>query len=280
MSEHVTLVFDISWGFQEPHLLKHMDIANQKKPSSIYEKKAWSINGLTIKLYEKKLVVQGGLNANTKEFLRGLKDVPGLTLDGKNAAEWLQIFPSRHNAVLCPECKETSLTITGEMEGLDIVFKGECGHKNKLRPPMFMLTNRILPDINILISKTLSRLIDLGYFDRFEVVFPEFILDVIDQFKGPSRKDAVSDELTSLRASEKDGKIALNTLTGLPLTIDASILKDEDKVILELAQLTNSVLLTSDKVLKQRAALQERPTIYVSPDDYGKIKVIERVRTP
>jgi len=280
MSEHVTLVFDISWGFEEPALLKLMEIAVQKKPSSSYERKAWSINGLTIMLFEKKLVVQGGLNQNTKEFLQSLKEIPGLSLDGKNVATWLQIFPSRHNAVLCPECKETSLSITGEMEGLDVVFKVECGHKNKLRPPMFMLTNRILPDINILISKTLSRLIELGYFDRFEVVFPEFILDVIDQFKGPSRKDAVSDELTNLRELEKDSKITLNTFTGLPLTIDLSILKDEDKVILELAQLTNSILMTSDKVLKQRAGLQERPTIYVSPDDYGKIKVIEKVRTP
>ncbi len=279
MPEHVTLVFEISWGFQESQLLKQMEIALERKPTNAYEKKVWSIDGLTIKLYEKKLVVQGGLNYHTKEFLRGLRNISGLALDGKNAAIWLQVFPSRHNAVLCPECKETSLTIGGEIEGLDMVFKGECGHKNNLRPPMFMLTNRILPDVNILISKSLSRLVGLGYFDRFEVVVPEFILDLIDEFKGPSRKDAVSDELVSLRALEKEGKININNLTGLPLTIDSS-LQEEDKVILELAQLTNSVLLTSDRLLKERAVLQERPTIYISPDDYGKIKVIEKVRTP
>src|SRR5437899_9113254 len=91
MPEHVTLVFEISWGFQELRLLKHMAIAIDKKTTSSYEKKVWSINGLTIKLYEKKLVVQGGLNYNTKEFLRGLKDIPGLALYGKNVATWLQI---------------------------------------------------------------------------------------------------------------------------------------------------------------------------------------------
>ncbi len=280
MPEHVTLVFEISWGFKEPQLLKHMEVAVGKKPTNEYEKRVWSIDGLTIKLYEKKLVVQGGLNYHTKEFLRGLREISGLSLDGKNAMTWLQIFPSRQNAILCSECKETSLTIQGGMEGLDIVFKGECGHKNNLRPPMFMLTNRILPDINILISKSLSRLVELGYFDEFEIVVPEFILDLVDQFKGPSRKEAVSEELSSLRELEKAGKVKLNNLTGIPLSIDASTLKDEDKVILELAQLTNSVLLTSDKLLKERAVLQDRPTVYVSPDDYGKLKVIEKVRIP
>ena len=280
MPDHVTLVFELSWEFQEDLLLKQMALATEKKPISEYEKRVWTIDGLTIKLYQKKLVVQGGLNYDTKEYLRNLRSVPGLTLDGKNAAMWHQIFPSRHNAILCRECMETSLLIHGEMEGLDIVFKGECGHKNNLRPPMFVLTNRVLPDINMLISKTLSRLVELGYFDGFEVVFPEFILDVIDEFKGPSRKEAVSQELASLSNLDKMGRIKLNTLAGLPMTIEASILKDEDKVILELAQLTNSVLLTSDKVLKDRAVLQERPAIYVSPEDFGKIKVIERVRTP
>ncbi len=280
MPEHVTIVFEISWGFQEGQLLKHMAPATEKKPTNDYEKRVWSIDGLTIKLYEKKLVVQGALNYNTKEYLRGLRDISGLTLDGKNAVTWLQVFPSRHNAILCPLCRETSLTIHGEMEGLDIVFKGECGHKNNLRPPIFMLTNRILPDINLLISKSLSRLIELGYFEGFEVVFPEFILDVVDQFKGPSRKDAVSDELTNLGELEKRGKISLNNLTAIPLTIDPSSMKDEDKIILELAQLTNSVLLTADDLLKQRAVLQERPTIYISPDDFGKLKIVEKVRIP
>lgn len=260
--------------------MKHMAPATEKKPTNDYEKRVWSIDGLTIKLYEKKLVVQGALNYNTKEYLRGLRDISGLTLDGKNAVTWLQVFPSRHNAILCPLCRETSLTIHGEMEGLDIVFKGECGHKNNLRPPIFMLTNRILPDINLLISKSLSRLIELGYFEGFEVVFPEFILDVVDQFKGPSRKDAVSDELTNLGELEKRGKISLNNLTAIPLTIDPSSMKDEDKIILELAQLTNSVLLTADDLLKQRAVLQERPTIYISPDDFGKLKIVEKVRIP
>jgi len=77
MSENVTLVFDVSWGFQEPQLLKHMEIAIQRKTSNTYEKKAWSIDGLTIKLFEKKLVVQGGLNHNTKGISSRSKRRPG-----------------------------------------------------------------------------------------------------------------------------------------------------------------------------------------------------------
>jgi rRNA-processing protein FCF1 len=280
MAEHVTLVLGISAEFDEPSLLKHMTKASQKKPTNEYEKRVWSINGLTVKQYEKKLVVQGTLNSYTKSLLRTIGEVKGLTLDEKNAKIMAQIYPTRHNAMLCPECKDTFFSISGKMEGLDIVFHGECGHRCDLKPPMFMLTSRILPDMDMLISKSMSRLVELGYFNDFEIVVPDFILDVVDRFKGSGKKSALSIELDELRVLEKSGKIKMNSLTGFPVKVDSSTLQEEDKVILGLAHLTNSVLVTSDKVLRDRAVMQERPTVYVSPDDFGKIKMIQQVRKP
>jgi len=280
MSEHVTLVFGISGAFDEGAFLEYMGKANEKKPTGKYEKRVWSINGLTVKQYEKTVVTQGSLNDFTRRFLRDLREVKGLTLDEKNARIFFRIYPTRHNAIMCPDCKSTFLSIHGVMEGLDIVFQGECGHKCDLKPPMFMLTNRILPDISILISKSLSRLVELGYFNGFEVVLPEFILDVVDRFKGSSNKGAVSEQLEDLRALEEAGKIKINNLSALPVKIDSSNFQEEDKVILELSHLTNSILITSDKLLKDRAIMQDRPAVYISPDDFGKIKMIQQVRNP
>lgn len=55
--------------------------------------------------------------------------------------------------------------------------------------------------------------------------------------------------------------------------------EEEDKVILDFAQFTNSILITADNVFKERAVMQGRPTIYVNPSDFGKLKMIEEVRT-
>jgi len=280
MPQNVTLVFERSAEFDESAFLAYMSKASQKKPTGEYEKGSWSINGLSVKQYERKVTVQGSLNDFTKKFLRGLSQVKGLTMDEKNARVFFQIFPTEHNAILCPECHRGVLCVNGEMEGtLDIVFRGECGHKHDTKPPVFTLTNRVLPDISMLTSRSLSRLIELGHFNGFEVVVPNFILSVVDKFKGSSR-GPVSDELSSLRRLEQEGRIRIYNLSGVPVKIDSSNIQDEDGVILGLAQLTNSILITSDGNFKDRAVLQKRPTVYISPELFGKLKTIKEVRNP
>jgi len=280
MSENITIVFELSAEFNDQALSEYMSKAKEGKPTGKYEKRIWTINGLTIKQYDQKLVVQGTLNDFTRGFLRSLRTVKGLALDRKNALQFASIFPWKQNVMLCPECGGTFLCVQGEIEGLDMVFRRECGHKNGLAPPVMMLSNRILPDINVLVSKCLSRLVELGYFNGFEVVFPEFILDVVDQFKGSGKKNSVSEELDILRTLERGGKIKINNLSTLPIKVDLGNLGDEDKVILGLAQLTNSVLVTSDKNMRDRALIQERPTVYISASDFGRLKMIREVRGP
>ena len=131
----------------------------------------------------------------------------------------------------------------------------------------------------MILSKSVSRLINLGLLRGVEIVFPEVILDIVDKFKGTGSKDAVSEELESLRKIAEKGGFGINTFSNIPITYHTTSPEDEDKVILDFAQFTNSILMTADNVFKERALMQSRPTIYVNPKDFGKLKMIEEVRT-
>jgi rRNA-processing protein FCF1 len=54
----------------------------------------------------------------------------------------------------------------------------------------------------------------------------------------------------------------------------------EDDVILEIAKLTNSILFTQDLTMKDKAMIKKRPTIFLHPEEAGKIKTIAQVRSP
>lgn len=171
----------------------------EKKTTNEYQSFFWSVNGLSVILYSEKLVVQGRLTEFTKPFIRGLRDVTGLTMDFKNVEKFMKLFPVRQNSIVCSKCGKDSLLMRGFIEGLDISFGMECGHKCSLVAPFLTLNNRVLPDINVICAKSVSRLINLGYLAGAEIVFPEFVLDVIDKFKGSGLKKAFSGELDNLR---------------------------------------------------------------------------------
>lgn len=280
MPGSVNLVFITTSEFEESALTGYAERwkATSKETTNKYQRAFWSINGLSAILYEDKLVVQGRLNEFTKKAIKELRTVKGLTMDSANLAKLRKIVPARQNSVVCSICGKDSLLIAGAIEGLDIAFQMECTHKSDLAAPFSTLNNRVLPDVNILISKTISRLINLGCLRGVEIVFPVFILDVIDKFKGTPRKKAVSDELEALRKIEEKGLIRINTFPNLPIQIEAKPPIDEDKVILDFAHFTNSILLTGDNVFRNRAIMSGRPTIFVNPDDYGKLKMIVETR--
>jgi len=281
MPDAVNIVFMITSGFDEAFLAKHIESFDGKsrKPTNEYQRSFWSINGLSVIFYEGKLVIQGQLNEFTKAFLRGLRNIKGLTLDSKNAQKFMALFPVRQNSVVCSQCGKDSLTIQGQIEGLDMSFKMECGHTCNLEAPFLTLNNRVLPDINMILAKSVSRLINLGLLKGVEIVFPEFILDIVDRFKGSGAKNAISEELDNLRKIAEKRSISINTFSNMPVAYRTATPEDEDKVILDFAHFTNSFLMTSDKVFKERAVMEGRPTIYVNPEDFGKLKMIEEVRT-
>jgi predicted PilT family ATPase len=178
------------------------------------------------------------------------------------------------------ECTTPSMLIEGKVENLDLVFRKECGHVAKMKPPIFMVTNRILPDVNVLISGHISRGIHLGLFEHFEIVIPDFVMKVIDTL-GPVKKTGASNEIARLNRSEMDGKISvINCKDGHSIPPLEQLGAVEDDIILDIAKLTNSILFTQDLTLKDKAMIKKRPTIFLHPEEAGKIKIIAEVRSP
>ncbi len=279
---NLTLVWQISSELDESKLIHILESYGGKKTQSDeYEIWRFKFNGLTTKCYEKTLVVQGTENEKNLRLVRDINNIQGLQFDSKNAEIYNKLFPCRHNAIFCMECKTPSLLIEAKIEGLDIVFKKECGHKNSMRPPLIMLNNRILPDINILISNHLSRLIKIGYFEDFEVVIPEFIMNVLDLLGSNKKKGAIN-EIEKLRSLENKQKITIfSSREGIEIPPSKKeFQQEEDNIILEIANLTNSILLTADETLKEKAVLNDRPTIFIHPRESKKLKIIDDVRNP
>lgn len=246
------------------------------------ESQRWLRRGvdLVIIRFDKKMLIQGKEHEKSLNFLRELLDLDVLISDHKNAEKLAKLYKISHNALFCMKCKSPSMLIQGRIEGLDIIFEMECGHENDLNPPLFMLTSRILPDINILINGNLSRCIEMGFFKGFEIVISDFILHDID-YLGDNRKAGASNELKKLYDLEKENQITIfKCVDGIPIPSRDEFDQIEDDKILEIANLTNSILLTGDMNLKDKAKADSRPTIYIHPQDGNQIKIIHETRNP
>jgi len=186
MPEQMVIGWEFLPGFDKELIkgIREKYRAQFRGPSSPFMLQSWKTDGLTINVFAKKLVVQGVLDEHSKVLIQEIAGIEGLRLDAKNQEILARVFPIRQNAIVCSQCRMPSLLIEGEIAGLDVVFKKECGHVDKMRPPFLTLNNRILPDINVLISKTLSRFINLGYFHGFEIVVPQYVIGVVDQYVG------------------------------------------------------------------------------------------------
>lgn len=237
-------------------------------------------SGITIIRFERKLVFQGTDNELNLEMMQELNKLKELHLDHANAEKYARHLRFSHNAILCMECTSPSMLIEGKVENLDLVFRKECGHIATMKPPIFMVTNRILPDVNVLIGGHISRGIQLGLFEHFEVVIPDFVMGVVDTL-GSTKKTGISNEIARLKQHEREGKIfIINCKDGHPIPPPAQLDAVEDDIILEIAKLTNSILFTQDVTMKDKAMIKKRPTIFLHPEEAGKIKIITQVRSP
>lgn len=284
MSERADVTWNISRTFErkalEAALARYK--ATKVRPKTKHQILMWKVNGLTITLYEKSLVVQGRLNDIMKRLLREIAAIKGLALDQKNASKLTNILPRKQNATVCPECGQSSFMIEGYISGLEVLFKRECGHIDKIQPPLTMLNSRILPDISILVAKAISKLAQLGYFRGFEILIPDFIMNAVDFF-GKGKKEAVSSEIDALRNMEKkEGMFTIiNYQNGIQVSLNRHQFQvEEDNKVLQIAHLTNSILATCDKNLRDKAVLSNRPVIYIPAEILGKIKMISETRNP
>ncbi|MGF7119602.1 hypothetical protein [Methanobacterium oryzae] len=130
---------------------------------------------------------------------------------------------------------------------------------------------RILPDICVLISHTLSRVIELGFLEGFEILIPDSVEYIVQILCEGSLQAGFYNEIDKLKELEAERKIdILHCNYEIPIfKTKKELIDHEDDLILEIAIITNSILFTSDKGLRDKAISIKQPIIYF-PGKYQK----------
>ena len=133
---------------------------------------------------------------------------------------------------------------------------------------------RILPDICVLISHTLSRVVELGFLENFEILIPDFVEEIVLILCDGKLKAGFYNEIEKLKELEAKRKIdILYCSYGVDLPENKKKLIDtEDDLILEAAVATESILFTADKGLKDKAISIKQPVMYIPPKFQKGIK--------
>ena len=133
---------------------------------------------------------------------------------------------------------------------------------------------RILPDICVLISHTLSRVVELGFLENFGILIPDFVEEIVLILCDGKLKAGFYNEIEKLKELEAKRKIdILYCSYGVDLPENKKKLIDtEDDLILEAAVATESILFTADKGLKDKAISIKQPVMYIPPKFQKGIK--------
>ena len=214
--------------------------------------------GTTISLTKKKITIQGKLNKETRDLISKINSLNYLTLDSKNLKQYEGIFQPNNGLVICQECGLPSEIIKGAADQSgNPTFKCSCGHELNTNSPLLIARDRILPDLNILISQTLSRLINAGYFNGFEIIIPEYYDKYVDQCfsKGRKRSSFLS-EKEELRKLKTQGMIRIQKYPydGKEIFECNDEEKIEDDKVFGLAVETHSILFTADGTLRDKSS--------------------------
>ena len=279
--DQLIIVWNISEKFDIDMLKRILNrVGLKEREPGEYMLASWKSNTLTLNLFKKTLVVQGKKTDENTSLLGKIHSIDGLTLIDKYRKAYAKLQP-KPNAILCDKCGSPTYSIEARAEKFDLVFTNECGHANRMEPPFRVLNTRILPDLNIIVGNSLSRYINLGFFNGFEIVLPDFLVHAIDNFLGRKERSGALNELENLKKHKNEMRI---DIYNPPSDHNLKKLKreefesQEDDIILQLANQTNSILLTSDKGLKTKASLKNRPVIFIPPKVDSKLKFIEKVR--
>jgi len=255
----------------------------ESTPKTEHQKNVWGGSNLNIILFKSnKLLMQGKKTEFGIKIMQDLSNIGGLTLDHKNAKKMSSLLTKIQNALICPKCNSLTYLLEGEIEGFYLKFKSKgCGHVNSLSPPLWMCNFRILPDLNILIGQLLSMCINLGYFKDFEIVIPEFVIHSIDHYVGSKHKKSAKKEIEALQEFDNKNIITLTHFNlGLKDNLnETNFNEEEDNCILKAVNYTNSILLTSDEILKDRSIMDGRPTIFLPQNIVSDLKHIEKVES-
>ena len=213
--------------------------------------------GITVRINKKKITIQGQLNKETKEIISKINAFNQLTLSPKNLKIYEEIFQPKNGNIICQQCGEPSEAIEGTSdESGNPIFKSSCGHVLETNSPLLIARNRILPDLNVLISRTLSRLVSLGYFNGYEIIVPEYYDKFVDQcFSKGKKRDSFLCEKEELDKLKEQGRIRIinHPLSDSKIANCSEEGKIEDDAIFDFAVITHSILITGDKTLKEKS---------------------------
>ncbi len=272
----ISITWHLTPKFSEARLdeILHKDLGLNKDQPPQDVRLRWKFPDITIHLYHTRLLAQLVKTEFTIAVVKRLQSYEGLTVDDVNARKIATLLPIGQNSLVCPQCKMPTIEVTAEISGLSAAFKTSCGHSIEFEPPVMMFSNRLLPDINILVGNSLSMFLELGFFKRFEVALPDFLLHAIDQFLGRAKAKGAAREIEKLQTLAAEEEISLIWFeVGEKKYLGPDDFgKKEDDFILEQAKLTNSILLTADKNLSQKATLQQRPVVYLEPKIISQLK--------
>ena len=283
-AKSLNIAWQVEPNFKRDELTELLETyrATLSTPKNEHQKQFWKTNSLTIILYERTLVAQGVKNERNTRIVIEINAIDGLYLNSKNQAKMSSLMPLAQNALVCDVCGKPFYLIDSQVEGLDIIFINECNHRNNIKPPFLMYINRFLPDFNILFSRHLSRLVNLGNFHGAEILIPNFMIECVDHYIGKRNSSAFRAELEALRQLEKGGDISIFSFEDhLDIPRDATEFgRTEDRCLLEISKNTNSILITADNNLKERSILDDRPVIFLSGPAIHALKLLEEIRTP
>ena len=278
MSGKLPIVYDEKDTFEKNHFIEFLTdkfgFTCEDKDGST----SCKINslGTTVRINKKKITIQGRLNKETKEIISKINALNQLTLNPKNLKIYEEIFQPKNGKIICQQCGEPSETIEGTSnDSGDPIFESSCGHELETNSPLLIARNRILPDLNILISRTLSRLVNLGYFNGYEIVIPEYYDKFIDQCFGKGNKrNGFLSEKGDLYKLKEQGRIRIHEhpSSGSKIANCSEEGKIEDDIIFDFAVNTHSILITKDKTLKEKSRERNLECIFFSQKVSGAAK--------
>lgn len=237
---------------------------------------------VTITTYNSKILFQSDDSKSSFDLVNSLYNLNCLDMDDTNLSKFKDFqrkFKNtlNHNSLYCKDCSEKSnylINLDVSENSLSFIFNN-CHHEIEMNSQLLMVNNRILPDLSVLQARTLSKCIYLGYFKNFEIVIPSFLLDVVDKLSSKNGKKGISKEIDTLRSYENKYGFSIYNCHYENHIFNKEILEDqEDNIILKLAHMTNSILFTQDNILKSKAIVQKRPTLYLDSEQSKNLKKI------
>lgn len=283
MNGSLPIVFDRKDNFVKKEFIQYLESKFKFKceeKSAITSCKNNSL-GTTIRIEKNKITIQGQLKKETKEIISKINALDQLTLNPKNLKIFVEIFQPNNGLVICQECGQPSKVIEGGSDTSgNPVFKGSCGHELKTNSPLLIARSRILPDLNILISKRLSRVMQAGYFNGYEIIIPEYYDKFVDQcFSKGKRRDGFLSEIEELSNLQKQGIIRYQThpYKGSIIIECNDEGKIEDDKVFDFAVETHSILITADRTLKEKSVQRNLECIYFTQALSDSAKLLSKL---